>query len=79
MLLLLPQSTAALFKPPPFRQTSARRHPALSELAEIIVQALELRYVAFHQPRPHRSRVPVFINEKGPFRLVLISAPRVRR
>jgi predicted aspartyl protease len=44
------------------------------ELSEILVQAWEPRYVAPTQrDRIGRVWVPVFINEKGPFRLVLDS------
>lgn len=44
------------------------------ELAEIVVQAPEPRYVApTNRDRIGRVWVPVYINEKGPFRLVLDS------
>lgn len=46
----------------------------LDELSEVVVQAPEPRYVAPTQrDRIGRVWVPVFINEKGPFRLVLDS------
>jgi len=45
-----------------------------AELAEIVVQAPEPRYVApTNRDRIGRVWVPVYINEKGPFRLVLDS------
>ena len=44
------------------------------ELSEIIVQAPEPRYVApTNRDRIGRVWVPVMINDKGPFRLVLDS------
>jgi predicted aspartyl protease len=58
-------------------RVSAAEAPAPStdpELAEIVVQAPEPRYVApTNRDRIGRVWVPVFINEKGPFRLVLDS------
>ena len=72
LVLLLPlQSTAAepaATAVPPADPTSD------PELAEIVVQAPEPRYVApTNRDRIGRVWVPVYINEKGPFRLVLDS------
>ena len=61
--------------------------PAEDELTEVIIQAPEPRYVApTRRDRIGRVWVPVFINDRGPFRLVLDSGatnsaviPRVAR
>jgi predicted aspartyl protease len=71
LTLLLPlQSVAAESVP-----VAAPPAPATDpELAEILVQAPEPRYVApTNRDRIGRVWVPVYINEKGPFRLVLDS------
>jgi predicted aspartyl protease len=57
--------------PPPPATAAPAEDP---ELAEIVVTAPEPRYVApTNRDRIGRVWVPVFINEKGPFRLVLDS------
>jgi predicted aspartyl protease len=70
LFLLLPlQANAA--------ETALPAAPASTgdpELAEVVVQAPEPRYVApTNRDRIGRVWVPVYINEKGPFRLVLDS------
>jgi predicted aspartyl protease len=72
LVLLLPLQSAAAEPAatavPPVDPTSD------PELAEIVVQAPEPRYVApTNRDRIGRVWVPVYINEKGPFRLVLDS------
>ncbi|HMA11418.1 MAG TPA: retropepsin-like aspartic protease, partial [Steroidobacteraceae bacterium] len=65
-----------LVPPPPAPvASSATAAPAQDpELAEIVVQAPEPRYVApTNRDRIGRVWVPVYINEQGPFRLVLDS------
>lgn len=78
LVLLLPlQSTAAESAAPVAAPApaAAPTSPASDpELAEIVVQAPEPRYVApTNRDRIGRVWVPVFINDKGPFRLVLDS------
>ena len=80
LLLLLPlQSNAADATPPtvpavPATPAAAPASIGDPELAEIVVQAPEPRYVApTNRDRIGRVWVPVYINEKGPFRLVLDS------
>ena len=76
LVLLLPlQSTAAEQTAAAPTTNAAPVNPDSDpELAEIIVQAPEPRYVApTNRDRIGRVWVPVFINEKGPFRLVLDS------
>lgn len=76
LVLLLPlQSTAAEpVAPVPATAPTAPVPASDPELAEIVVQAPEPRYVApTNRDRIGRVWVPVFINDKGPFRLVLDS------
>ncbi|MFO1503567.1 MAG: retroviral-like aspartic protease family protein [Steroidobacteraceae bacterium] len=79
-VLLLPLQANAAALPGPALPAPANPDAASTaptgdpELAEIIVQAPEPRYVApTNRDRIGRVWVPVYINDKGPFRLVLDS------
>src|SRR5277367_3204982 len=57
---------------PPFSNSIPTAPQATEELTEIVVQALEPRYVAAtRRDRIGRIWAPVLINGKGPFRMVL--------
>lgn len=75
MLLLGPRSapgTAQALAPPGSAQPAPVSESAIDELAEVMVEAPEPRYVAPTQ-RDQIGRIwaPVLINGRGPFRLVL--------
>jgi predicted aspartyl protease len=56
----------------PAAPTSEAAAPAAEEITEIVVRAPEARYVSpTRRDRIGRIWAPVFINDKGPFRLVL--------
>jgi hypothetical protein len=56
----------------PAAPTSEAAAPAAEEITEILVQAPEARYVSpTRRDRIGRIWAPVFINDKGPYRLVL--------
>lgn len=66
-VLLLPNGLALASDPDPLSPT-----PADEELTEILITAPEPRYVApTRRDRIGRIWAPVYINDKGPFRLVL--------
>lgn len=80
LALLLPLQSIAADAPAPASPATAAAPATVAapatdpELAEIVVQAPEPRYVApTNRDRIGRVWVPVYINEKGPFRLVLDS------
>jgi predicted aspartyl protease len=59
---------------PPVPIATAEQAAQVDELAEIVVVAPEPRYVApTRRDRIGRVWVPVYVNEQGPFRLVLDS------
>lgn len=70
LLLLIPLCPVA----PVLAQVSLTQASGDDELAEILIQAPEPRYVApTNRDRIGRVWVPVYLNGKGPFRLVLDS------
>lgn len=67
-----PPAAQAEVPPPQIYETTAPRAPPANDVAEIVVEAPEPRYVApTRRDKIGRIWAPVLINGKGPFRLVL--------
>ncbi len=72
LVLSLPAATALAQVPPPVPAPVPAPVPGIDDLTEILVQADEPRFVApTRRDRIGRIWAPVFINGKGPYRLVL--------
>jgi predicted aspartyl protease len=69
---IAPPATQTEVPPPQIYETTAPHPPQSNDLAEIVVEAPEPRYVApTRRDKIGRIWAPVLINGKGPFRLVL--------